>query len=91
MLTEKLDLNAEQQERARPILDEMQSGLARIFDDKSLTHEEAFSRMLPVYSKADERMRVFLTDDQKKKLDDLERQSHLDLHPNPGGSTAPRH
>lgn len=90
MLSQKLDLTAEQQEKARPILEEMQAGMQKIADDKSLTHDAAMAQMHPVFMKADKKMRVFLTDDQKKKLDDLEEESHPGMHPNPNGSTAPQ-
>lgn len=89
MLAEKLSLTADQQQKARPILEEMQTGMQQIGDDKSLTHEEAMARMHPVFMKADKQMRAFLTDDQKKKLDDLEEQSHPGMHANTGASDAP--
>jgi Spy/CpxP family protein refolding chaperone len=90
MLTQKLSLTADQQQKARPILEEMQAGMQQIADDKSLTHDEAMSRMHPVFMKADKQMRVFLTEDQKKKLDDLEEQSHPGMHANAGSSGAPQ-
>jgi hypothetical protein len=42
-----------------------------------------------VFMKADKAVREFLTDDQKKKLDDLEAQMHGAPHDNPHGTTAP--
>lgn len=89
MLSQKLALTAEQQDKTRPILEEMQAGMQKIADDKSLTHDEAMARMHPVFMRADKQIRVFLSDDQKKKLDDLEEQMHPGMHPNPNGSTAP--
>lgn len=88
MLSQKLELTADQQQKARPILEEMQAGMQQVANDKSLTHDEAMARMHPVFMKADKQMRVFLTDDQKKKLDDLEEQMHPGMHSD--GSTAPQ-
>jgi len=90
MLSQKLDLTAGQQEKARPILEEMQASIEKIESDKSLTREASMAQMHPVFMKADRRIRVFLTDDQKKKLDGLEEQTHPGMHSDPGASPAPQ-
>jgi hypothetical protein len=90
MLSQKLDLTSEQQDKARPILEEMQAGMEKIDDDKSLSHEDAVAQMHAVFMKADKQVRVFLSDDQKKKLDDLEEQSHPGMHDSSNPSTAPQ-
>ncbi len=75
-LSEKLDLTADQQTKARPILQQMHDGMQKLADDTSLTDEERMAGQKPIRAKADKEMRVFLTDDQKKKLDELEAQPH---------------
>lgn len=80
MLAQKLDLSADQQDKARPILEEMQTSMQKITDDKSLSHEEAMAQTHSVFMKADKRFREFLTDDQKTKLDELEQQMHPGSH-----------
>ena len=40
----------------------------------------------PVFMNADKQMRLFLTEDQKKKLDDLEEQ----MHPGANAPTTPQ-
>jgi hypothetical protein len=80
MLADKLDLTADQQDKARPILQEMHDDSEKIMDDKSLSHDEAMARMHPVFMKADKALREFLTDDQKKKLDEMEQQMHPQQH-----------
>lgn len=75
-LSEKLDLTADQQAKARPIMQEMHDSMQKLADDTSLTDEERMAGQKPIRAKADKKIRVFLTDDQKKKLDDLEAQSH---------------
>jgi Spy/CpxP family protein refolding chaperone len=79
-LSEKLDLTAVQQEKARPILKEMQDTMQKVMNDKSLTPEQMHEQMRPARLKADKEMREFLTDEQKKKLDDLESHPHSDPH-----------
>jgi Spy/CpxP family protein refolding chaperone len=81
MLSEKLELNAEQQEKARPILKNMQDEMQKDMDDKSLTPEQMHAKMHADFMKADKELREFLTDEQKTKLDEMEKQMH---HENSG-------
>jgi Spy/CpxP family protein refolding chaperone len=76
MLSEKLNLTADQQEKARPILKKMQDAMQKAMDDKSLTEEQVHAQMRPAMLKADTALRAFLTDDQKKKLDAMEADPH---------------
>ena len=75
-LSEKLDLTADQQAKARPILQEMHDGMQKLADNTSLTDEERMAGQKPIRAKADKAMRVFLTEEQKKKLDELEAEPH---------------
>lgn len=79
-LSEKLDLTADQQEKARPILQEMQDAMQKVMSDKTLSPEQMHEQMRPAREKADKALREFLTEEQKKKLDELESQSHPDSH-----------
>ena len=79
-LSEKLNLTADQQEKARPILKEMQEAMQRVMNDTTLTPEQMHEQMRPMHEKADRKLREFLTDEQKKTLDELESHSHPDLH-----------
>jgi len=76
MLSEKLALSAEQQEKARPILKEMQESMQRVADDKSLTQEQTQAQTHATFMKADKELRTFLSDEQKTKLDEMESQMH---------------
>ncbi len=78
-LSEQLDLSAEQREKARPILKEMQDAMLKVMSDTSVSHDQAHEQMRSAQSKADKQLRGFLTEDQKKKLDELESHSHPDL------------
>ena len=76
MLSEKLALSAEQQEKTRPILKEMQDEMQKVSGDKSLTPDQMHAQMHPIMMKADKQLREFLTDEQKTKLDAMEEQMH---------------
>jgi len=76
VLSDKLELTAEQQEKARPILKEMQDEMQKVSDDKSLTQNQMHAQMHPIMMKADKQLREFLTDEQKTKLDAMEEQMH---------------
>jgi Spy/CpxP family protein refolding chaperone len=82
-LSEKLNLTAEQQEKARPILKEMQEDMQKVMNDTSLTPEQMHEQMRPLHQKADRKLREFLTDEQKKTLDEMEAHSHPDMHSQP--------
>lgn len=92
MLSEKLALTAEQQEKARPILQAMRDGTQKLEDDEGLTPDQRQAGMHALFMKSDKEVRVFLTDDQKKKLDEMEAQMH-GPHDHPSGttSTPPQH
>jgi len=82
MLAQKLDLTAEQQQKARPIITQMHDEMQRVMDDKSLTKDESMTKTHAAFMKADKQFREFLTDEQKTKLDELEQQ----MHPGHGAS-----
>jgi hypothetical protein len=86
MLSEKLALTADQQDKARPILQEMHDGSQKLDNDQSLTPDQRRAAMSELFMKSDKQMREFLNDDQKKTLDDLETQMH-GPHDNPNGDT----
>jgi len=89
LLSAKLELTADQQDKARPILQQMHDGAQKLADDPNLSQEERMARMRPLHLKADKELRVVLNADQQKKLDQLEQEAHMDLHGNPDGKTPP--
>jgi hypothetical protein len=86
VLSEKLALTAGQQEKARPILQEMHDGSQKIADDQSLTPDQRHAAMGELFMKADKEVRTFLNEEQKKKLDEMEAQMHGGPHENPNGN-----
>ena len=89
MLTEKLDLTAEQQAKIRPILQRMQEEWQSVMRDTSLSEQARHDKMKSVRDKADKQARPILDKEQQKKLDDLEQESHPDSHGNGNGATQP--
>lgn len=85
MISEKLALTPDQEAKARPIIQQMHDDSQKLENDTSLTTEERQAAMHPIFMKADQQMREFLTDDQKKKLDAMEAQMH---HSRPSSSSA---
>ena len=83
MLAQKLDLTQDQQDKARPIISEMQAEMQKIADDKSLTHDEYMEKTHAAFMKADKEFREFLSDAQKTKLDEMEQQMHPGQHSDP--------
>ena len=76
MLAQKLELSDEQQNKTRPIIAEMQDEMQKAMDDKSLTHDETTRRTHAAFMNADKKIREFLTDEQKTKLDAIEAEMH---------------
>lgn len=76
MLSEKLDLTVDQQAEIRPILKQMLDARQKVTRDSSLTDDARQEKERSLQEKAGKQVRRFLNDDQKKKLDELERQPH---------------
>ena len=66
----------------------MHDGSQKLEDDQSLTPEQKHQGMMPVFMKADKALREILTEDQKKKLDEMEAQMHGGAHGAAHGSAA---
>lgn len=83
MLSEKLDLTADQQAKARPILQEMTDGAQKAMNDPSLPQEERTKNAHAVMQQADKKLRTILTDEQKTKLDEMEQSQMHGNHAKP--------
>ena len=82
LLTEKLDLSSDQQAKVKPILQEMHDATEKFVQDESMSREERMDNVKACRYKADKKIRKILSDDQKKKLDQLEEEPHPALHGN---------
>jgi hypothetical protein len=79
MLSERLTLTADQQDKARPIIAEMQDAMQKAMDDTSMTEEQKHAQMHSAFMNADKELRPLLTDEQKAKLDSMEKE-HQGMH-----------
>jgi hypothetical protein len=80
LLTEKLELTADQQDKLKPILQEMHDTTLRLVQDESMSRDERMGGIRAARYAADKKIRVVLSDDQKSKLDQLEAEPHPELH-----------
>jgi Spy/CpxP family protein refolding chaperone len=90
VLTEKLGLTADQQEKLKPILKDLREATEKVVRDKSLSREERLAKVRPERYKADERIRAVLNAEQTKKLDDYERGPHSEMHGTLSGAATPQ-
>lgn len=89
LLSEKLDLNSDQQAKVKPVLQEMDDATQKFAQDESMSRDERMDNVKAARYKADKKIRQILSDDQKKKLDQLEQEMPPELHGNMNGSTPP--
>jgi hypothetical protein len=89
ILTETLDLTAEQQTSITPILQKLHDLQQTLVQDKSLSREERLAKLRPHRHIADEEIRKFLTDNQKGKLDQYLQGPHPEMHGNLNGAPTP--
>jgi len=83
MLAARLDLSSDQQARIKPLLEEMMK-TEEAEQDQSLSSEQRAGRVAAAHEKADRSVRKILNDEQKKKLDQLERESYPEPHGHSG-------
>ena len=80
ILSQKLDLTADQQAKIKPALQSLQDASEKLMQNGSLSHDEKLAGMRAERERADKKIREVLNDEQKKKLDELEQGSHPELH-----------
>ena len=77
MLSQKLDLTADQQTKIRPIMQQMHDSMQKLMQAHNLSQDEMREKHKEIVGTADKQIREYLNDDQKRKLDELEEESHL--------------
>ena len=89
VLTQKLDLSADQQPKVKTILQELHDASLRLVQNENISEDELLSKVRPLRMNADKKIREILTDDQRKKLDLYLQGPHSEMHGNLHGATAP--
>jgi hypothetical protein len=79
-LVAKLDLSSGQQEKLKPILQELHDATLKLVHDENMSREDRLSKIRDSRFSADKKIRAILNDDQKQKLDQLEHEPHPELH-----------
>jgi hypothetical protein len=86
MLSARLALTKRQQKEIRPFLQELHRETLALEDDRSLTPAALLAAVRPYRKQTDARIRSVLSDRQKQKLDEIERQPHREIHGDVSGS-----
>jgi hypothetical protein len=81
-LAATLDLTGDQQEKIKPILQELHDRTVQLVQDENMSREERLGKVRDSRYTADKKLRATLSDDQKKKLDQVEQEPHPELHGN---------
>ncbi|HWY42056.1 MAG TPA: hypothetical protein VNX66_01065 [Candidatus Sulfotelmatobacter sp.] len=89
VLTQKLDLTADQQPKVKTILQELHDATQKLVQDETMSHEQLLDKVRPLRLKADKQLREILSDDQKRKLDQYLQGPHPEMHGNLQGATPP--
>jgi Spy/CpxP family protein refolding chaperone len=79
LLSEKLNLTADQQTKVTPVIREMQETVEKTNQNTSLSQEQRQEKMRSAHVKADKDMRAVLTEAQKTKLTEMEQEAHMDV------------
>ena len=65
-LSAKLDLTGDQQEKIKPILQELHDATVKLVRDENMSREERLGKVRDSRYTADKKLRAILNDDQKK-------------------------
>ena len=74
MLSDRLSLTTDQQSQIRPILAEMLRSFSKVRQDTTISPDERDQRIRQIHAKADAQVRPILTDEQRTKLEQLEKE-----------------
>ena len=91
-LTEKLSLTDDQQTKVKAILEDTHNQSSKIFQDDSLSREDKMAKIRTLREAGNGKIREVLTDDQKKKLDDMQKemQERMRQRQQGGGDSTPK-
>jgi len=73
-LTDRLSLTADQQGKIKPILEDRNQQMQALRNDQSLTQDDRRTKGRAIQEASTQKIRDVLTDDQKKKYDDMQQE-----------------
>ena len=80
VLTEKLDLTADQQPKVKTILQELHDATQKIMQEKTISRDQLLDKIRPLRMSANSKIRELLSDEQREKLDQYLQGPHPDMH-----------
>jgi len=80
VLTQKLDLTADQQPKVKGILQELHDATQKIMQDETISRDQLLNKIRPLRMNANSKIREILSDEQAKKLDQYLQGPHPDMH-----------
>jgi Spy/CpxP family protein refolding chaperone len=80
VLTQKLDLTADQQPKVKTILQELYDATQKIMQDETISRDQLLNKVRPLRMNANSKIREILSDEQKKKLDQYLQGPQPDMH-----------
>lgn len=91
-LTEKLSLTDDQQGKVKTILEDTRSQMVKVMQDDSMSREDKMAKGRSLREAANGKIRDLLTDDQKKKFDDMQKemQDRMRQRQQGGGDSNPK-
>lgn len=91
-LTEKLSLTDDQQGKVKTILEDTRSQMMKVMQDDSMSREDKMAKGRSLREAANGKIRDLLTDDQKKKFDDMQKemQDRMRQRQQGGGDSNPK-
>ncbi|HZD95119.1 MAG TPA: hypothetical protein VE133_12745 [Candidatus Sulfotelmatobacter sp.] len=89
-MTEKLNLNTDQQAKVKTILEDARSQMMKLMQDDTLSREDKRTKAGGIREAANGKIREALNDDQKKKFDDMQKEMQERRQRQQGGDSNPK-
>lgn len=90
MLTEKLNLTADQQTQVKAIDEDNMKQMMAVRNDTSLSQDDRRSKMMDIRKTSQDKIRGILTDDQKTKYEALQAEMRQKMQERRQGAPAPQ-
>lgn len=87
-MSERLSLTEDQKPKVREIAEGIHKKMDGVMNDQSMSQQDRMAKMRAAHDEAMSQVRPILTDDQKKKLDEWQKEMHD--HNHKMGSKAPQ-